>query len=130
MAARTVSQHPPSRVTTQRAVGRAGWRRRDRSSTARHQDARTRWLAASRHAEHRGVMRVAMRCTWCVAAGLVGLLGSAAFSADLTQPDVAGPMVHYQDGRLSARIHDVPLDDVLRAVTAETGVRFEGIPLD
>lgn len=75
-------------------------------------------------------MRVAMRRTWCVAAGLAGLLGSAAFSADLTKPDAAAPMVHYQGGRLSARIHDVPLDDVLRAVTAETGVRFEGIPLD
>jgi hypothetical protein len=75
-------------------------------------------------------MGVAMRRTWWVVAGLAGLLGSAAFSADLPQPDVTAPMVHYQDGRLSARIDDVPLDDVLRAVTAETGVRFEGIPLD
>jgi len=40
------------------------------------------------------------------------------------------PLVRYHDGRLSARIQGVPLDEVLRALSTETGVRFEGTALD
>jgi hypothetical protein len=75
-------------------------------------------------------MPVSVRGASCVGAALTVLIGGITLAADTTPGDTPAPEVHYRDGRLSASIRGVPLDDVLRAVAAETGVRFEGTPLD
>lgn len=70
------------------------------------------------------------RVPWLAAAAVL-LLTADVFAAELARADdVSAPDVHYRDGRLSARIQGLPLDDVLRAVSAETGLRFDGTPLD
>ena len=70
------------------------------------------------------------RAPWLAALGIL-LLAADVFAAELVQAnDVSAPVVRYHDGRLSARIQGVPLDDVLHAVSAETGLRFDGTPLD
>jgi hypothetical protein len=66
-----------------------------------------------------------------LAAAVALLFAADVFAAEQAQADdVSGPVVRYHDGRLSARIQGVPLDDVLHAVSAETGLRFDGTPLD
>ncbi len=70
------------------------------------------------------------RAPW-LAAVAVFLLAADVFAAEPAQADdVSAPVIRYHDGRLSARIHGLPLDDVLHAVSAETGLRFDGTPLD
>jgi hypothetical protein len=78
---------------------------------------------------HRDSMPLSVRGASCVGAALV-LIGGIALAADTTPAATPAPEVHYRNGRLSASIRGVPLDDVLRAVATETGVRFEGTPLD
>jgi len=70
------------------------------------------------------------RAPW-LAAAVVLVLAADVCAAELARADdVSAPSVRYHDGRLSAHIEGLPLDDVLRAVSAETGLRFDGIPLD
>ena len=70
------------------------------------------------------------RARW-FAAAVVLLLAADVCAAELAQADdVSAPVVRYHNGCLSARIQGVPLDDVLHAVSAETGVRFDGTPID
>ena len=64
-------------------------------------------------------------------AAAVVLLAGRVSAAELAAGDAASaPVVHYREGLLSASIQGLPLDDVLRAVSAETGLRFGGAPLD
>jgi hypothetical protein len=70
------------------------------------------------------------RAPWLAAAAVLVLAADVCAAEPARAADVSAPSVRYHDGRLSARIQGLPLDDVLRAVSAETGLRFDGIPLD
>ena len=88
-------------------------------------------LAPRSRTAHRRSCRNPIRRTPWLAAAVVLLLAADVCAAELAKADdVSAPVVRYHDGRLSARIQGVPLDEVLHAVSAETGVRFDGTPID